>query len=66
MVGLLAAWFQNPFYFLCTHAISGEFADCGRWFTLMLLHPETYWLMVTLGILIPGLTFYAVQLFRMC
>jgi hypothetical protein len=30
IVGLLAAWFQSPFYQLCHDSISGEWANCTR------------------------------------
>jgi hypothetical protein len=64
MVGLLFAWLQDPFYGICQSSFSGEWANCARVFLEWLPHPMLYWPMVAFGVLIPGVTFYAVQLLR--
>jgi cell division protein FtsX len=64
MIGMLVAWFQSPFYQLCHTSISGEWANCTRVFLEWSPHWPLYWPMVLFGVLIPGMTFYAVQLLR--
>jgi hypothetical protein len=57
MIGLLVAWFTSPFYTLCSHTLSSR---CVLFMWLPFV--ELYWPMVLFGVLIPGLTFYAVRL----
>jgi hypothetical protein len=64
IVGLLAAWFQSPFYQLCHDSISGEWANCTRVLLEWLPHTSLYWPLPMFGALIAGLTFYAGHLFR--
>jgi hypothetical protein len=64
LIGLLFAWLQDPFYQLCHTSISGQWANCSRVFLGWLAHVTLYWPMVTFGVLIPGVAFYAFQLAR--
>lgn len=64
MVGLLFAWLDSPFHTMCSHSVSGEWANCTRAFLGWLPYFQLYWSMVGFGVLIPGLAAYAYQLLR--
>ena len=64
IIGLLFAWFQDPFYQLCHTSISGQWANCTRVFFKWLPNLALYWPLPMFGALIAGLTFYAVRLLR--
>jgi hypothetical protein len=64
MIGLLFAWFGDPFYQICMAGIAREFANCTLVFLEWLPYPSVYWPKVVFGVLVPGIAFYAVQLFR--
>jgi hypothetical protein len=62
IIGLLFAWFQDPFYQLCHTSLSGQWANCTRVFFEWLPNVGLYWPLPMFGALITGLTFYAVRL----
>ena len=62
--GLGFAWLDSPFHALCSHSVSGEWANCTHVFGLWLGYPSVYWPMMLYGALIPGVVFYAIQLAR--
>jgi hypothetical protein len=59
----LFAWMESPLRVLSTHSISGEWANYNEVF-LMWLRLGHYWPWLTLGAVMAGGTFYAVQLAR--
>jgi hypothetical protein len=63
-IGLLFAWFENPFYALCRASLSGEWANCSRVFFLWLPNVGLYWPWPMFGALILGLAFYVLQILR--
>jgi len=62
ILGMLFAWFQDPFYQLCHRWLSGDLANCTHVFLLWLPEPELYWPWPMIGALLAGLAFYAGRL----
>ena len=65
VIGLLFAWFyRNPLYLTCMAGTALGFENCTLVFLQWLAYPDFYWRQAVIGVLIAGVAFYAVQVFR--